>query len=43
MDNLILLVANKYDAYESSDEEKPEEIEVNISPEVVLSETFING
>ena len=43
LDNLILLIANKYDAYESSEEEGPEEIEVNISPEVVLSETFING
>lgn len=43
-DNLVKLYAKKYDAFVSDDEEKPEtnnEIDFNISPDIVLSETFI--
>lgn len=43
-DNLVKLYAKKYDAFVSDDEEKPEtniEIDTNISPDIVLSETFI--
>jgi len=45
VDNLIVMIAKKYDAFESEDEEKAEtnsEIDVNISPDIVLSETFID-
>jgi hypothetical protein len=44
-DNLVKLYAKKYDAFVSDDEEKPEsniEIDSNISPDIVLSETYIN-
>jgi len=43
-DNLIIMLAKKYDAFEIEDDEKAEtnsEIDVNISPDIVLSETFI--
>ena len=43
-DNLIIAIAEKYDAF--ADEENQEtiktEIDINISPEVVITETFIN-
>ena len=45
VDNLVILYAKKYDAFVSDDEENPEahiEIDTNISPDIVLSETFIN-
>jgi len=45
VDNLIIMLAKKYDAFDSEDEEKTEansEIDVNISPDIVLSETFID-
>jgi len=45
VDNLIIMIAKKYDAFENEDEEKSEihsEIDVNISPDIVLSETFID-
>jgi hypothetical protein len=38
------MLAKKYDAFDIEDEEKAEinsEIDVNISPDIVLSETFI--
>ncbi len=45
VDNLIIIIAKKYDAFESEDEEGTDlntEIDTNISPDIVLSETFIN-
>ncbi len=45
VDNLIIMIARKYDAFESDEEGKPEtnvEIDANISPDIVLSETFID-
>jgi superfamily II DNA/RNA helicase len=45
VDNLIIMIAKKYDAFESDEEGKPEtnvEIDANISPDIVLSETFID-
>ena len=45
VDNLIIMIAKKYDAFESEDGEKTElntEIDTNISPDIVLSETFID-
>lgn len=44
VDNLIIMVARKYDAFESEDGERTDlntEIDTNISPDIVLSETFI--
>ena len=45
VDNLLIMIAKKYDAFESDEEGKPEtniEIDANISPDIVLSETFID-
>lgn len=45
VDNLIIMIARKYDAFESDEEGKSEgnvEIDTNISPDIVLSETFID-
>nr|WP_287424212.1 helicase-related protein [Candidatus Brachybacter algidus] len=45
VDNLIIMVARKYDAFESEDGERTDsntEIDTNISPDIVLSETFID-
>jgi superfamily II DNA/RNA helicase len=45
VDNLIIMIAKKYDAFESDEEGKSEtniEIDANISPDIVLSETFID-
>ena len=39
------MVARKYDAFESEDGERTDsntEIDTNISPDIVLSETFID-
>jgi superfamily II DNA/RNA helicase len=44
VDNLIIMIAKKYDAFENEDEEKDStfnEIDANIAPDIVLSETFI--
>jgi superfamily II DNA/RNA helicase len=42
VDNLLIALAKKYDVFTSGDEEnKIEEIDTNIVPEIVLSETFI--
>lgn len=44
LDNLLIMIAKKYDAFENEDGEKTDlniEIDTNISPEIVLSETFI--
>ncbi|MCX6307340.1 MAG: hypothetical protein NTY32_00445, partial [Bacteroidia bacterium] len=44
IDNLVKLYAKKYNAFVGEDEEKPEaniEIDTNITPDIVLSETFI--
>lgn len=44
VDNLIILIAKKYDAFKTEEEESAEmqtEIDANISPDIVLSETFI--
>lgn len=42
VDNLLIALAKKYDAFTSyEDETKLEEIDTNIAPEIVLSETFI--
>jgi superfamily II DNA/RNA helicase len=43
--NLIIMIAKKYDAFKSEEDEKTDlniEIDTNISPDIVLSETFIN-
>ncbi|MBK7381229.1 MAG: DEAD/DEAH box helicase family protein [Ignavibacteriales bacterium] len=45
VDNLLIIVAKKYDAFESDDEESEsiqQAIDLNFTPEIVLSETFIN-
>ncbi|HEY5371750.1 MAG TPA: helicase-related protein [Hanamia sp.] len=43
VDNLLVALAKKYDVFNSEDEEnKIEEIDTNIAPEIVLSETFID-
>jgi superfamily II DNA/RNA helicase len=45
VDNLIIMIAKKYDAFKSEEDEKTDlniEIDTNISPDIVLSETFIN-
>ncbi len=44
VDNLILMIANKYDALnnEESEENRQPQIDFNIQPEIVLSETFID-
>lgn len=44
VDNMILMIAKKYDAFDGDDEGKAEvnEIDANISPDIVLSETFID-
>lgn len=43
-DNLLLLIAKKYDAFEinDSDEQSMQELDLNISPEIVITETFIS-
>lgn len=44
VDNLLILIAKKYDAIENEDDEKSNafnEIDANISPDIVLSETFM--
>ena len=43
IDNLILLIGKKYDAIDLSDEQSASTIEIdaNVAPEIVLSETFI--
>ncbi|MDP1764803.1 MAG: hypothetical protein Q8L07_13050 [Sediminibacterium sp.] len=42
LDNLLIALAKKYDVFTSEDEEsRVEEIDINIAPEIVLSETFI--
>ena len=44
VDNLIIMIAKKYDAFESEDDERTDlnaEIDTSISPDIVLSETFI--
>lgn len=44
VDNLILMIAKKYDAIttEDSENERQPQIDFNIQPEIVLSETFID-
>ena len=44
VDNLILMVAKKYDALEKEDalDDRLPQIDFNIQPEIVLSETFID-
>jgi superfamily II DNA/RNA helicase len=44
VDNLLLLIGKKYDALETDDSEShpAEELDLNISPEIVISETFIS-
>jgi hypothetical protein len=43
VDNLLLALAKKYDVLEADDgeEQKDNELDLNISPEIVISETFI--
>ncbi|MCX6152729.1 MAG: helicase-related protein [Candidatus Kapabacteria bacterium] len=44
LDNLLLMIAKKYDAISDNEIETPEqqtEIDFNISPDIVLTETFI--
>jgi len=43
VDNLLLALAKKYDVLEEDDgeEQKDNELDLNISPEIVISETFI--
>lgn len=44
VDNLLLLIANKYDAVKNDEEENENyhsEVDANIAPDIVLSETFI--
>ena len=45
VDNLLIAWAKKYNALNENEEgEAPlEEIDVNITPEIVLSETFVNS
>ncbi|MBS1643955.1 MAG: helicase, partial [Bacteroidetes bacterium] len=43
VDNLLIALAKKYDVFTNDEEEtQPEEIDTNIAPEIVLSETFID-
>lgn len=45
VDNLLIVIAKKYDAIEPEDaegESTQQSIDTNIAPEIVLSETFIN-
>lgn len=43
VDNLLIALAKKYDAFEDEeDNNQHEEIDTNIAPEIVLSETFID-
>ena len=45
LDNMIIMIAKKYDAFENEQEEGFEtynEIDVNVAPDIVLSETFIS-
>ncbi|WP_202405923.1 helicase-related protein [Hufsiella ginkgonis] len=43
VDNLLIALAKKYDAFVSDeDDAKIDEIDTNIAPEIVLSETFID-
>jgi len=44
VDNLIIMIAKKYDAFENEDDEQDtasSEIDANITPDIILSETFI--
>jgi hypothetical protein len=44
VDNLLIVIAKKYDAFDSEDaksETAQPAIDTNIAPEIVLSETFI--
>jgi hypothetical protein len=43
VDNLLLALAKKYDVLEADDgeEQKDNELDLNISPEIVISKTFI--
>ena len=44
MEYLLIAMAKKYDAFSEVEEEQiAEEIDANINPEIVLSETFIDG
>ena len=40
VDNLLIALAKKYHVYRSEDLDIPEEIDINLAPTVVLSETF---
>jgi len=43
-ENILMVIAKKYDAVEKEDEDKSfyiEELSANIEPEIVISETFI--
>jgi hypothetical protein len=43
-ENILMLIASKYDAAEKEDEERIsfiEELSSNIEPEIVISETFV--
>lgn len=42
LDNLILKLAKKYDAFVENEDEDMEEIDLNVSPEIVITETFIS-
>ncbi|MEI6881470.1 MAG: helicase-related protein [Bacteroidota bacterium] len=43
VDNLIIMIAKKYDALDNTDKDNENtEIDENISPDIVLSETFID-
>jgi hypothetical protein len=42
LDNLILMIAKKYDALDSNENSDIQQINLKIQPEVVLSETFID-
>lgn len=45
VDNLLIVIAKKYDAFDSEDSEPEttqQAIDTNIAPEIVLSETFID-
>lgn len=45
LDNLLILIAKKYDAFNNDDTEPEttqQAIDTNISPEIVLSETFVD-
>jgi len=42
VDNLLIALAKKYDVHEDEDSPSPvSDIEANVEPEVVLSETFL--